>query len=108
MDIWIARWNGQDEISWVWKEYSLPSGYKNLIGKLDVAEDCYNNSDFDITFEIIGNGEVLFTKVLTPGFQIVDLSIDISGVSTLRISVKDNAAKSGGTAFILGDLRIEK
>ena len=108
LDIWVARWNYQDELSWVWREYTLPTGYKTLSGRLGIADDCYNKSDFDTILEIIGDGKVLYSQVITPGFNPVDITLDITGVTTLRISAKDNVAKSGGTAFLLGDLRLTK
>jgi len=109
LDVWVARWNYQDEISWVWRDYLLPQGSKALRGTLTVAVDCYNHTDFDTTLEIRGDEKnVLFSQRMTPNVGSVPIDISVDGFTAVRISARDNVAKSGGTCFLLGDLSVSR
>ncbi len=103
---WVARWNYTDEISWVWNEYNLDGAYNSLKGDIVLIKS-YNENNFKTQLEIIGDGEVLYSKVLTPdNLPINNIDIDVQGVQTLKISLQDLNGVSGGTAFGLADFRL--
>jgi len=106
LEVWVARWNFRDEISWVWNEYDLSGRYSSLQGTLTVSNESFNQNNFDTTIEILGDGEVIFSSRVVGGFEPIDISINVENVNVLRISAHDNVANRGGTSFILGDLRL--
>lgn len=107
LEIWLARYNYREEMSWVWNEYEIPSGYTRLRGTLTMLQESGNQNNFDTTIKILGDGNELYSVILRPGFGPADLDIDISGVSHLVLSAEDNTAHKTGTAFLLGDARFE-
>ena len=106
LEAWIARWNFEEEYSWAWAEYDLSAQYTRLTGKISIVSDCYNRSNFDSTIQIIGDGEILYETNLKPNMDVKSVSVDISGVDTLRIYVYDNVAVKGGTSFALWDFAV--
>ncbi len=103
---WVARWNYTDEISWVWNEYDINGEYEYLQGDIVLIKS-YNENNFRTKIQIIGDGDVLYEKILTPSdLPIKNLKINISDVDKLKISVKDLESVSGGTAFGLADFRL--
>ena len=107
LEIFLARYGYKNEMSWVWNEYEIPSGYTRFRGTLTMLEESNNQKNFDTTLEIRGDGEVLYRVILRPGFGPADLDLDVSGVSKLTISATDNTAHKGGTAFLIADARLE-
>ena len=113
LEVWVARWNERErsEISWVWSEYDLSKKYNSLQGTLTVAnwgQVGYNCTNFETTFEIWGDGELLFSQILLPDFEAIDININVADISTLKISAYDNDKRSGGTSFLLSDLCLVK
>lgn len=108
LEAWVARWNFEDEISWVYNEYQIDKKYTSLVGEISVLKDSPNKDNFNTTVEIIGDGVVLNSYVVTPGKLPISVNVNLTNVSTLRISVKDNIAVSGGTSFALGDFKFVK
>lgn len=106
LELWVARWNFRDEISWVWSEYDLSGEFNLLKGTLTVSDTSFNQTNFDTTIEILGDNEVLFSERVQGGFFPIDINISVEGVSVLKINTYDNAANRGGTSFILGNLRL--
>ena len=110
LEVWIARFNGEEEKSWVWNEYALNSQYKTLKGYLDNRHYSYDDWDYTLydhttTIEIIGDGEILFSqKVDNLTSFPININIDISDVNILRIYAYDNVASAVGNSFILGDM----
>lgn len=108
IEIYLSRyWYRNEELSWVWNEYDIPSGYTRLKGTLTLLEKSDNTGNFDTTFKILGDGEELFSVVLRPGFAPGEVDIDISGISKLTVSVADNTPHSDSTSFLLADARLE-
>lgn len=106
LEAWLARWNGKDETSWAWCEYTLGGGYETLSGDI-VLIDSYNTTNFNTRLEIIGDGKTLYSQDLTPNnLPIRGVGVNVSGVQTLRISLRDTVAVSGGTSFGLINFRL--
>lgn len=108
LEAWVARWNFRDEKSWVYNEYIIDKKYTALTGEISVIKDSYNNNNFNTTIEIIGDGVVLKSYTVTPDLIPIAVNVDLTNISTVRISVKDNIAVSGGTSFALGDFKFVK
>ncbi|MDR0287592.1 MAG: NPCBM/NEW2 domain-containing protein [Clostridiales bacterium] len=99
LSAWIARWDGTAETSWVWAEYNLGKNYTSLTGKLVLLRS-NNSTDFNTNFQVIGDGKVLYNIDLTPtNLPTADLNIDVTGVSTLRLSFHDNRSVCAGTTI---------
>lgn len=86
----LNRVSWEKEQSWVWSEYEIPAGYTHFRGVLTLLERSENKGDFDVTLQILGDDQELYSAVLRPGFGIGEINLDISGVSRLKISVIDN------------------
>ena len=108
LEAWIARWNYKNEISWVYNEYIIDKKFSGLVGEISVLKDSWNNDDFNTTVEIIGDGVVLDSYIVTADILPIFVNVNLTNVSTVRISVKDNIAVSGGTSFALGDFKFVK
>lgn len=106
LEVWIARWNFTEELSWAWTTYRLNGMYKVLSGTLSILAGSYNKADFDTTLEIIGDDVILFSANLTPNMEPIPIHLDLSGIEVLKISAYDNRKVRGGTSFALGDLRL--
>ncbi len=105
---WVARWNFKNESSWVWNEYDLDGKYEKLCGDI-VQIKSYNQNNFNTEIKIIGDGEVLYSKILTPdNLPIKNIKVDVSGVKTLKILLQDLKSVSGGTAFGLANFKLIK
>lgn len=103
---WIARWNYKSESSWVWNEYDINEEYKLLKGDIVLIKS-YNENNFNTQIKIIGDGEVLYSKILTPSnLPIKNIEVDVSGVKQLKIHLQDLTSVSGGTAFGLANFRL--
>lgn len=60
--------------------------------------------DFDTKFEILGDGQVLYSANLTPGtLPTAELNINLGNVKILKISFQDNKPAGGGSPFGLAD-----
>lgn len=103
----LNRVSWEKEQSWVWNEYEIPAGYTHFRGVLTLLERSENKGDFDVTLQILGDDQELYSAVLRPGFGIGEINLDISGVSRLKISVIDNVGAKTETSFLLGDARFE-
>lgn len=108
LEIWLARWNFQDEKSWVYAEYNLKRNYTELKGTLVVLDGSYNKKDFDITVDIIGDGTVLESYNILPETKNKSVSVDVTDVKKLKIYAYDNAAKSGGTSLGFVNCKLTK
>ncbi len=106
LEAWIARWNYQDESSWAWSTYDLGGKYSTLSGTIGLLESCYNKTDFNTTLEIWGDDVLLYSLDLLPDMENKEISLDITGVKSLKISLYDNKSVSGGTAFALGNFKL--
>ena len=103
LEVWIARWNYTSEISWVKNTYDIGGKYGSLTGKIGLIQS-YNVKNFDTTIYIYGDGELLFSQVVTDENYNFEFSVDVTDVSELTVYVKDNNSVSGGTSFALYDL----
>lgn len=103
---WVARWNYKSESSWVWNEYDINGEFKTLKGDIVLIKS-YNENNFNTQIKIIGDGEVLYSKILTPSsLPIKNIEVDVSGVNQLKIHLQDLTSVSGGTAFGLANFRL--
>lgn len=95
------------EQSWVWNEYEIPAGYTYFRGLLTLLERSENKGDFDVTLQILGDDQEIYSVILRPGFGVGEIDLNVSGVSRLKISVMDNVGATKETSFLLGDARFE-
>ena len=102
-EAWIARWNFKPEISWVSSIYNLEAKYERFTGKTSII-NCYNKTNFDTTLSFYGDGNLLYSQVLTDENYSFEFDIDVSEVTELKIYIEDNTAVKGGTSFALYDL----
>lgn len=106
IECWIARWNGEDEISWATATFKLDKKYLNLKGECRLIES-YNINDFDTTLEFYSENGIISSYRLTPESIPFYINLDVMDCETLTISLYDNVAKSGGTSFGLVDMVLD-
>ena len=104
-EVWLARWNGTAEASWVSAVYPLGGKYNKLTGSTGLINS-YNTTDFDTTvcFYEHDTDRLLTTVHMTPGSNRFTFSVDVSGVQNLRVYVRDNKKVKGGTSYALYNL----
>lgn len=103
-EVWIARWNGGDKISWASATFDIGGKYKTLTGKSSVIKGSTNTTSYD-TSVYFYNGETLLCSFrMTPDDYEKSFKVDVTGVSNLTLMVKDNKEAAGGTSFALYDL----
>ena len=107
LEMWVARWNFSPEISWVENTYSLEGGFSRFVGKIGLI-DSYNIDNFNTTFYVYGDGALLYSAAVTAENCDAGFSVDVSGISELRLLVRDNEAAAGGTSFALYDAFLKK
>ena len=103
LELWIARWNYEDELSWAYSIYELGGKYNSLSGK-GILIRSYNITNFDTTLEFYGDGRLLKSYHMTPDSFSFDISLNVGGVNELKVYAYDNRAVSGGTSFGLADM----
>ena len=106
LEVWIARWNYTSEISWAYRTFKLDGKYAVLSGKTGLIKS-YNTTNFDTTVYFYSGDTLLASYRLTPSDCEMDISVDVGGVDELKVLVKDNTAKEGGTSFALYDLLLD-
>lgn len=106
IEVWLARWDDEEEVSWAYSVFDLGKRYTSLTGKC-VLIDSYNATDFDVTLEYCGDGKVIAEYHLTPESIPFSIDIDISGISELKIYAYDNTAVKGGTSFGLVEMALD-
>ena len=103
-EVWIARWNGGDKISWASATFDIGGKYKTLTGKSSVIKGSANTTSYD-TSVYFYNGETLLCSFrMTPDDYEKSFKVDVTGVNNLTVMVKDNKEAAGGTSFALYDL----
>ena len=103
-EVWIARWNFGDNISWASATFDIGGKYKTLTGKSSVIKGSTNTTSYD-TSVYFYNGETLLCSFrMTPDDYEKSFQVDVTGVSNLTVMVKDNKEAAGGTSFALYDL----
>ncbi|MGN0177919.1 MAG: InlB B-repeat-containing protein [Monoglobaceae bacterium] len=102
-EVWIARWNGGDNISWAYRTFKLDGKYNTLCGSTGLIRS-YNTTHFDTTAYFYGDGELLYSVRMTQSSYVFDFVINVSGVNELKVMLKDNTKEAGGTSFALYDL----
>ena len=115
LEAWVARWNGTEEKSWVWNEYAIDGKYNRLTGIIDFCHYSFDGWDYTkyphtTQFEVLGDGKVLYSKVLDSNISTypIDLNVDVTGVSVLKIYFYDLEASKVGSSFLLGNLALSK
>lgn len=115
LEAWVARWNGTEEKSWVWNEYAIDGKYNRLTGIIDFCHYSFDGWDYTkyphtTQFEVLGDGKVLYSKVLDSNISTypIDLNVDVTGVSVLKIYFYDLEASKVGSSFLLGNLALSE
>lgn len=108
LEVWLARWNGKAEKSWVKASYNIKGEYSSLTGKIITIDNSYNKSDFDITVEINGDGKLLKKYNIVPSNKAKTVDIDVTGVKSLEIYAYDNREVCGGTSLGLVNFKLSK
>ena len=113
LEAWVARWNYTAESSWVWNEYDIAGQYKSLTGQLDYCNYSYDGWDYtkyshSTKLEIIGDGAVLYSVVVDNKASTypININVDVSGVSILKIYFYDLTPSKVGSSWLLGDLTL--
>lgn len=106
LEAWIARWNYTEESSWAWCTYDLNNQYNTLSGTIGTLDKSYNKTNFNTTIELWGDGDLLYSAVLTPDMVNKSVDVDVTGIDELKVSLYDNESAAGGTSFSLGNFRL--
>ncbi len=102
-EVWIARWNYGDKISWASATFDLNKQYKKLTGKTDIIKS-YNTTNYDTTVYFYNGDTLLSSYRITPDNYQMAIEVDVSNVKELTLLVKDNIETAGGTSFALYDM----
>ena len=102
-EVWIARWNFGDNISWAYRTMKLDNKYSTLCGSTGLIKS-YNTTNFDTTAYFYSGNTLLYSVRMTPSDWKHDFVIDVSGVDELKVLVQDNVKTAGGTSFALYNL----
>ncbi len=102
-EVWIARWNYGDNISWASATFDIGGQYQLLSGKTHLIQS-YNTSNFDTTVYFYNGVELLNSYRITPNDYQHEILIDVTGVNELTVLVKDNIETAGGTSIGLYDM----
>ncbi len=106
-EVWIARWNFGDNISWAYRTFKLDKKFKTLNGSTDIIKS-YNTNNFDSTLYFYDGERLIDSFQITPQNYKIDFSIDVSGVDELKVLVKDNVKTAGGTSFAIHNLILDE
>lgn len=104
LEVWIARWNFKEEISWAYATYKLDGKYTKLTGKTSLIKGSANTDNFDTTIYFYNGDTLLQSYNLTNSDYEKQIEVDVTGVNELKILVKDNKAVKRGTSFALYDM----
>lgn len=105
-EVWIARWNFGDNISWAYRTFKLGGNYHTLTGSSGIIKS-YNTTNYDVTAYFYDGDNLLYSFQMTPTNNQFDFSIDVSGVDELKVLVQDNIKTSGGTSYALYNLWLD-
>lgn len=106
-EVWIARWNSGDKISWAYRTFKLGGNYQKLTGSSGIIKS-YNTTNYDVTVYFYSDDNLLYSFQMTPSSNQFDFSVDVSGVDELKVLVKDNKTTAGGTSYALYDLFLDQ
>lgn len=106
-EVWIARWNFGDNISWAYRTFKLDGQYQMLTGKIGIIKS-YNTDKYDVTVYFYSGNDLLYSFRMIPSSNQFNFSVDVSGVDELKVLVKDNITTSGGTSYAIYDLFLDK
>lgn len=105
-EVWIARWNFGDNISWAYRTFKLDGKYHTLTGKSGLIKS-YNTKSFDDTVYFYNGSDLIYSFQVTPSNYNFEFSVNIEGVDELKVEIKDNTKSAGGTSFALYDLFLD-
>ena len=105
-EVWIARWNFGDNISWAYRTFKLEGKYHILTGKSGLIKS-YNTKSFDDTVYFYNGSDLIYSFQVTPSNYNFEFSVNVEGVDELKVEIKDNTKTSGGTSFALYDLFLD-
>lgn len=103
-EVWIARWNFGDRISWASATFNIGGKYKTLTGKSSVIKGSTNTTSYDTSVYFYNGETLLYSFRMTPDDYEKSFKVDVTGVSNLTVMVKDNKEAAGGTSFALYNL----
>ena len=103
LEVWIARWNFREEISWAYATYKLDGKYTKLTGRTSLIQSA-NTDNFDTTIYFYDGDTLLQSYTLTNEDYERQIDVDVTGVNELKILVQDNKAVMRGTSFALYDM----
>ena len=107
-EVWIARWNFGDKISWASATFDIGGKYNVLTGRSSVIRGSRNTDSYDTSVYFYNGESLLYSLRLTPDDYEKSFEVNVSGVSSLTLMVKDNKETAGGTSFALYDLFFDK
>ncbi len=102
-EVWLARWNFMNEISYASATFKLDGKYKFLTGKTHIIKN-YRNFTFGTNVYFYDGERLLVSYTLTPNNYTQEMLVNVEGVNELKVLVRDNIAKAGGTSFALYDM----
>ena len=83
---------GTDGWGQSWKEYALDGTYSELRGRVVLNYDARTQTSDDVYLWIYGDNIVLFmSQAVTAGCEPQDFTVDLSGISTLRVVIEGQA-----------------
>ena len=107
-EVWVARWNFGDKISWASATFDIGNKYKTLSGKSGIVKGSANTDSYDTSVYFYNGESLLYSFRITPDDYEKSFVIDVSGVSNLTLMVKDNKETARGTSIALYDLFFDK
>ena len=107
-EVWVARWNFGDKISWASATFDIGNKYKTLSGKSGIVKGSANTDSYDTSVYFYNGDSLLYSFRITPDDYEKSFVIDVSGVSNLTLMVKDNKETARGTSIALYDLFFDK
>ena len=113
LEAWVARWNYSAERSWVWNEYDIGGNYNKLTGTLDYCKYSFDGWDYtkyshSTNLEIIGDGKILYSVTVDNNASTypINIDVDVTGISTLKIYFYDITPSCVGSSWLLGNLAL--
>ncbi|MBQ9531982.1 MAG: fibronectin type III domain-containing protein [Eubacterium sp.] len=106
-EVWIARWNFGDNISWAYRTFKLEGKYHTLTGSSGLINS-YNTKSFDVSAYFYAGDRLIYSFRMTPDNYNNDFSINVENIDELKVEIKDNIKAAGGTSFALYNLMLSE
>lgn len=105
LEAWLARWNGEAEVSWAYSIFDVGGKFNSLSGECNLIQS-YNTSDFNTTLEFWSDDKLLQSFTLLPSALPFSFELNIADCKELKVLLYDNVPKSGGTSFGLFNMAL--